>query len=39
MDHGGEIDVEECAEVLEISEDEVEKAIKALEKKGKLERE
>lgn len=39
LDHGGEIDVEECAEVLEISEDEVEKAIKALEKRGKLERE
>ncbi|MBA7597448.1 hypothetical protein ES703_04451 [subsurface metagenome] len=39
LDHGGEIDVEECAEVLEISEDEVEKAIRALEKKGKLERE
>lgn len=33
----GEIDISECAEELDISEDDVEKAIESLKKKGKLE--
>jgi WD40 repeat protein len=35
--HGGEIDIEECARKLKLSEEDVELAIKALVKKGKLE--
>lgn len=39
VDHGGEIDVERCVEELGVSESKVEKAIKSLEAKGKLEEE
>lgn len=38
VDHGGEIDISKCAEELKISKSDVEKAVEALEAKGKLER-
>lgn len=37
VDHGGEIDIEECADEFGLSKSDVEQAVKALVKKGKLE--